>query len=276
LQRPLTLAIDSSAVYWAEVFTETISSYSLAGAAAPDKLARTSFCPRGVWATDDGWIYWLQDGAVMAKERRGNPFVLVDLPPGSCGSPYRALVAGQDHLYFYYGSDLHRASRVGGVDEVIRAGSMWSLTRSDSHVYWVEYDVRRYHRILRLSLRGAPAIESWEGSMDNIWNIAVHDGYVYWFVGSSTIDATMLFRRHENGAAIEELSIPYSTNWSDMAIDGSGIYGADGFSRRIQRRDHATGVVDTLATGQVSPDYIALDPHNVYWLTKSRLMRLVK
>ena len=266
---PSHLVLDPT---YAFVTGSAVMAYRLDGSEPP-----TVVDPDGGGGADtrDGLLYWVaSDGVASASP--GEPATVLATPASSWTSE-GDLVATATDLYWCAQEEnqtdtmLLRAPRSGGGAVQIVASAPERLAADERFVYWTFAGAT----IRRMPVTGGPIQDFVTGSDVRVLTTA--GGYLYWAEGWS--DASI--RRVPQDGGETSLLFEAANSWvGALAVDETLVvfsYAAGGAYDAIGAvRLSAPGAMLTLAQGQVSIVAVGLGPRHVYWLTDTKLMRVVR
>lgn len=261
LDWPVSLALDSTHVYWAESSGAVVRRAPLAGGASI-ALATGPFTPWGV-ALDPQSVYIaeLAGGSVLRVPKAGGPattFVAM-------GSNYQLehIVTDGTTAYWDYvnRSQIDAASLTTGAVVTLAAASPSALALDPKNVYWAAYD-------------GVWSVPKTGGSTNQVVAtmapevLAVDAASVYWLRSGALWSAPV-----GGGAPVLLAMVAKGSSWDGewLTIDASFAYVAYGQSApnahdgKVVRVPLGGGAPVELAGALQSPMAIAVDAAHVYW-----------
>jgi hypothetical protein len=135
-------------------------------------------------------------------------------------------------------------------------GLMVAVNSTD--VYWVDQ-----YEVASVPVQGGTptTIFNASGNATVIWAVALTDTAVYWGADNMYI----LMAPLAGGIAS---TLVWSPWMGDMAVNATEVYWTDGTTGEVLSVPPDGGATSTIASGQTSPDYLALGPAGVYWTTE--------
>jgi hypothetical protein len=238
---PLGLAVDSSHVYWANVFAGTIARANLDGTGVDQNFITGAVAPLAV-AVDSGHVYWADQGTCATT-----------CPPPQPGDGLigRANLDGT-------GVDLSFITGITPTDVAVDA----------NHVYWGDTNLGA---IGRANLDGSGVNQSFIGGRLNPprdrvvpLSVAVDAVHVYWGNGCSPCHggrpSSAIGRATLDGTGVNLRFIRSVTSPSGVAVDANHVYWSDRQDGTIGRANlDGTGANQSFITGATNPDGVAVD-----------------
>jgi hypothetical protein len=255
---PRTIAVDGSAVYWANFNRDTIMRMPFGGVPVPIVSATGV----GFFAIDGTSVYWTDGsgGRVMRTPLDGGPPVV--LAAGQPG-PGEIAVNATDAYWLNNGvsqcgvrGTIMKVALAGGTPEVIAELDLARVLALDAtSVYWTNFNTVR-----KAPLGGGPATTlGVDPAGYAINDLTVDATSVYWPSRTAIMKLPI-----EGGTPVElATGAPNSLGGSSVKVNQTNVFwvGADG---TIQTMPLGGGSKTVLATQQLD-SFIAVDAQNVYW-----------
>lgn len=245
--------------------SRTDDSATSEGGAGPVEIARGLDDPEGI-AVTESTVYVTEHtrGNVRSFSVQGGPYT--DLVTNS-GSPTGIAIAGG----FVFWSDFGGA-KVSGLS--LDGGSTLSTTTSGKGPFAI---APASDRIVVMALAGSDVGEAQQytfdllagpsvGPLANPFDVAVHEGSIYWTEASNG-----RIGRGQIGVATNGDFVTGEMDCQSIAADPDGVY----WTRRASGlvRTKATGGAMTLASNEETPHSLVADTKSLYWLTGDGKLR---
>jgi hypothetical protein len=292
------LVVADGVVYWTERDTGTVKSVPAAG--GPTKVIAAGQSKPGALAVDGASIFWVAGGGrtIMTKPLTtgaATVFVKATSFPEPLGgeNDVNALLIDRGDLFFGRYTYSFKVPAAGGTPLVIGHspdgddGQPGAFAVDDTHLYQTEighHAVTRERRdgtqegylegrVMtsklapdRIAISQKPLLED---------AIAVAGGNVYWGK-AGTIQGEPVDGIESAGSVVVASSAGMNAI-TGFVLSDDAVYFGEAVSNTVQRAPLATGVVEVVATGQLSPRQFAADAGSVYWHTDDcRIMKLPK
>lgn len=134
----------------------------------------------------------------------------------------------------------------------------------DTRVYWINLGTA----IMRAPKSGGPAEKVTTLDADSPDNLVVRGGVVYWVAGGNVMrapasggDPIVAFRHGREDVRVG----------SQIAVDSTGTYWTEPARGEVLRIPPSGGLPEVLASSETTPQSVAVDGTNVYWLAGSAL-----
>ncbi|MBI2892632.1 MAG: hypothetical protein HYY06_03710 [Deltaproteobacteria bacterium] len=132
----------------------------------------------------------------------------------------------------------------------------------ETHVYWINLG----SAIMRVPKDGGPAEQVTGLDSDSPDNLVVRAGVVYWAAGGNAMrapagggDAIVAFRHGR-----EDIRVG-----SQIAVGSTGIFWTEPIRGEVLRIPPSGGAPEVFASSETTPQSVAVDDANVYWLAGS-------
>jgi len=272
---PRGIAIDATAVYWANGGDGTVMSAPLAGGSA-STFATTSAGVSGV-VVDSEAVYWAIEGGSMAKRLLSGGSVVALGPV-----PVRfTLAADTTHLYAVDHGSMHRVPKAGGAAERISIAlegnplnDAWGVATDADYAYWTAVNAGGLSSsgfVGRTSKLGTAAVLL-ATREPTPFGIAVDSSGIYWttFHDGNGGGGTVTRLSAGDRGALERIARGQNVPLA-IALDAANVYftSFEG-GGAIYKLPKAGGAPTVVASGQACPWSIAVDATHVYWTNFGR------
>lgn len=264
LNRPLSVAVDSSYLYWSEMGsgsdTGTLKKMEISSGSITT-LATDLKQPYYI-AIDETSVYWTEFS--YAGGAGSGAMKKVDIAGGSvttlASGEYQPLTIAVDaaNVYWaeYEGGTIHKIGKDGSDLADLATGRYPRTVIDSTSVYWTETTLGNVRKV---GLDGGTVTTLASGrNQPNC--IAVDASSVYWTdAGSGTLNKMGI-----NGGAITVLASGLVAP-VDVAVDATNVYWMESGTGMLKKVGISGGTVSTLASGLNGPQDMTLDAASVYW-----------
>jgi uncharacterized repeat protein (TIGR02543 family) len=265
LSSPLSLAVDTSRVYWTDSGSGRILSIPSDGSTnSPTVLASGMVEPSGI-AVDNSSVYF-SEGATNSSTIRSVPKGggTVSTIQSGLTSVFR-IATDVNNLYWTdpVGGTIRSVPKSGGASTILASdpGNAPSGIAVDSvNVYWTQ--MVKPGNVMKVPIAGGTPAYIDYGT--NTPGVATDGTFVYWTqyaFADGQIKANYVGQGGQESILVDNLNAPY-----DLAIDSSSVFWVEETLGNVKQVSIAGGTPVTLASGLANPQAIAVDSSSVYWL----------
>ena len=265
LSSPLSLAVDTTRVYWTDNGSGRVLSIPGNGSTnTPTVLASGMVKPAGI-AVDSTYVYF-SEGATNSSTIRRVPTGggAVSTLQSGLTSVFRIAVDA-NNLYWTdpVGGTIRSAPKAGGTPTILAndAGNAPSGIAVDSvNVYWSQ--MVKPGNVMKVPIAGGTSTYIDYGT--NTPGLATDGTFVYWTQYAFTdgqIKANYVGQGGLESILVDNLNAPY-----DLAIDAASVFWVEETLGNVKQASVTGGTPVTLASGLANPQAIAVDSASVYWL----------